>query len=111
MIPLILANLDMRANELFGTQALSMRTSNEMLINVLFTPKEKTFQYRVTIITTGGFKASKASRLRLEACQATNLVPRVGGHVNPTGLIVVPEELGWHIVSGGSCRRSSDGTS
>ena len=58
MLPLILADLDMRANELVGTQASSMRTSNEMLINVLFTPEEKTFQYRVTIITTGGFKAS-----------------------------------------------------
>jgi hypothetical protein len=48
MLPLILADLDMRANELFGTQALSMLTSNEMFINVLFTPEEKTFQYRVT---------------------------------------------------------------
>ena len=44
MLPLILADLDMRANEIF--------------INVLFTPEEKTFQYRVTIITTGGFKTS-----------------------------------------------------
>jgi hypothetical protein len=41
MLPLILADLDMRANEMF--------------INVLFTPEEKTFQYRVTSITTGGF--------------------------------------------------------
>ena len=56
MLPLILADLDMRANELFGTQALSMLTSNEMFINVLFTPEEKTFQYRVTSITTGGFQ-------------------------------------------------------
>jgi hypothetical protein len=60
MLPLILADLDMRANELFGTQALSMLTSNEMFINVLFTPEEKTFQYRVTSITTGGFKAKPA---------------------------------------------------
>lgn len=36
MPPLILAALDMRANELFGTQAFSMLTSNEMLINVIF---------------------------------------------------------------------------
>ncbi len=60
MLPLILADLDMRANELFGTQGLSMLTSNEMFINVLFTPEEKTFQYRVTSITTGGFKAKPA---------------------------------------------------
>jgi hypothetical protein len=60
MLPLILADLDMRANELFGTQALSMLTSNEMFIDVLFTPGEKTFQYRVTSITTGGFKAKPA---------------------------------------------------
>jgi hypothetical protein len=46
MLPLILADLDMRANEMF--------------INVLFTPEEKTFQYRVTSITTGGFKAKPA---------------------------------------------------
>jgi hypothetical protein len=31
-----------------------------MFINVLFTPEEKTFQYRVTSITTGGFKAKPA---------------------------------------------------
>ena len=36
MPPLILAALDMWANELFGTQAFSMLTSNEMLINVIF---------------------------------------------------------------------------
>ncbi len=46
MLPLILADLDMRANEMF--------------IDVLFTPEEKTFQYRVTSITTGGFKAKPA---------------------------------------------------
>ena len=46
MLPLILADLDMRAKEMF--------------INVLFTPEEKTFQYRVTSITTGGFKAKPA---------------------------------------------------
>ena len=46
MLPLILADLDMRANEMF--------------INVLFTPEEKTFRYRVTSITTGGFKAKPA---------------------------------------------------
>ena len=37
--------------------------ANEMFINVLFTrctPEEKTFQYRVTSITTGGFKAKPA---------------------------------------------------
>ncbi len=52
----------MRANdsELFGTQALSMLTSNEMFINVLFTTEEETFQYRVSSITTGGFKAKPA---------------------------------------------------
>jgi len=37
-----------------------MLTSNEMFINVLFTPEAKTFQYRVTSITTGGFKAKPA---------------------------------------------------
>jgi hypothetical protein len=46
MLPLILVDLDMRASEMF--------------INVLFTPEEKTFQYRVTSITTGGFKAKPA---------------------------------------------------
>lgn len=60
MLPLILADLDMRANDLFGTRALSMPTSNEMFINILFTPAEKTFQYRVTGITTDGFKAKPA---------------------------------------------------
>ena len=37
-----------------------MPTSNEMFINILFTPAEKTFQYRVTGITTDGFKAKPA---------------------------------------------------
>ena len=31
-----------------------------MFINILFTPAEKTFQYRVTGITTDGFKAKPA---------------------------------------------------
>ena len=59
MLPLILADLDMRANELFGTQALSMLTSNETFINVLFTPEEKTFQYRELVSPPAASRRSR----------------------------------------------------
>jgi hypothetical protein len=75
MLPLILADLDMRANELFGTQALSMLTSNETFINVhTLHAGGEDIPIPRTSITTGGVKAKPAlTKHALEEVMVSNV--------------------------------------